>query len=104
MTARHFAAHLDYVLAAQTHKLHEARKACKVYTRKYSAEATPEQLAAWRRQMAERDLARGHRNLATAVADLYYTEVATRRWANANLKALLDWTRAPEGLHRPNDN
>ena len=104
MTTRQLEGHIRYVLSMQTHKLHEARKACKVYTKSFRDTPTREQLLMWRRQMSEADLGSGPRNLAAAVANLYATEEQTQRWANRSMKPLMDWTKAPQGLLRPNDN
>lgn len=104
MTTDQLQGHIEYVLSMQTHKLHEARKACKVYTRRYRAVPTDEQVSAWQRQMGEFDLADGNRNLSRAVADLYRIEDETQRWANQNMRPLMDWTRSPEGQHRVCDN
>ena len=104
MTADRLEAHIHYILSVQTHKLAEARRRCKVFTLRYSETPTRQQLDVWRRQMSEFDLARSERNLGPAVAELARVEAETQAWANRNMKPLMDWTRAPQGLLRRHDN
>ena len=104
MTSHQLDEHIRYVLSMQTHKLHEARKACKVYTKRFRDTPTREQLLMWRKQMSESDLADGPRNLARAVARLWQTELEAQHWANRSMRPLMDWTRSPEGRLRQHDN